>query len=837
VDDIKTYIEAGWSVVPITAGKNPGFPGWEQRGSALRVVDGQVVTWDGHAVNPAWGVGVMHAYTGTMAFDIDDEEETIKYGIDVVKLRNAPDAVTIDSGRKNRGKLLYRMPFGLKPHTKQYKIRVPSEEDPKRTKSKTVFEMRCATSEGTTVQDVLPPTIHPDTGKPYRWGGKGHWSRLPMIPDQLLKVWLSLSLVPDVVHVESRESSIEEIVDALSYIDADCAYEDWRNVGMALRWYGDRTMDSDKAFEMWDEWSQGAPKRYPANPREMEKLWNSFRSNKKGSLVTLGTLFSLARQDGWVRKTPDVAALFAGDPVAPVDITNVLKPPAPEVDLSLFPPILARRAQEVSDSVGCDPLVPLWAGLAAASGAMDARTRLELVDGWKVPPVLWLMTIGDPAAKKSPGSSPMIEPLEAIEAEDAPRFKQALTDFQAQEIMHATAFNAWSDFLKTADVTLPNAVAPKVPEKPAKPAPVRIIVQDINSPSLARLAEERPQGYLCHLDEMNGWARKLCARDGSEDRSTWVQSYESKRFELQRVGAGRVSVENLAVSIYGNIQPRVLAESMDALSADGLLQRFLPAVVRDEYDRIGNPRPAFLTSAAKWDTTLRALFVLPVMTYRMTPEAYVVFRRFNEWYQDQKKNERLMRSSDTFLTAFGKLEGLVGRLILVFHAIETPYEPSIQPELVDRVVKLARQYILPAYRYLFDEEGSMSSFDIWLTDHIIQHADKPTITSGAIRSSARRQFEKAKLTNPMAQSQWIMSGMYALEQRHWVARADDGGGEHKGNAEWHINPELVKMFSDYRKAVIRAKESRRAEIREKVPEGSRHKNGRVHGSELLEGEQ
>ena len=824
MSDIQAYIDAGWALVPITSGKNPGFSGWEQRGSALKSAD---------AILPGWGVGIMHAYSGTMAFDIDDIDETNKYGIDVRALYNALDAVTIDSGRKNRGKLLYRMPFGLKPHTKQYKIRVPSDEDPKRTKSKVVFEMRCSTSEGTTVQDVLPPTIHPDTGKPYRWGGKGHWSRLPMIPDQLLKVWMSLSLVPDTVSVESRESSLEEIKDALSFIDADCAYEDWRNVGMALRWYGDRTTDSDAAFEMWDDWSQGAPKRYPQNPREMEKLWNSFRSNKK-TMVTLGTLFALARQDGWVRKTPDVSEMFQGTPVAPTDISNVLKAPAPEVDLSLFPPILARRAREVGDGVGCDPLVPLWAGLGAAAGAMDARTRLELVEGWKVPPVLWLMTVGDPAAKKSPGSHPMIEPLEEIEKEDAPRFAQALTDFKAQEIMHAQAENVWAEFLKSADATLPNAIAPSVPKLPEKPAPVRIIVDDINSQALARLAEERPQGYLCHLDEMNGWVTKLCARNGSEDRSTWVKSYESKRYELQRVGAGRVSVENLALSIYGNIQPRVLAENMASLSSDGLVQRFLPAVVRDEYDRIGNPLPAFLTCAPKWDTTLRALFALPPMTYRMTPDAYKVFRRFQEWYQDQKHNERLMRSSDSFLQAFGKLEGLVGRLILVFHAIETPYEPSVQPELVARVVKLARQYIVPAYRYLFDEEGSMSAFDIWLTDHVIQHADKPTITMGDIRSSGRRQFEKAKLTSPLAQNQWIMSGMYMLEQRHWVARADDGEGEHKGRAEWHINPALAKMFVEYRKAVIKAKASRRQDSKDMLPEGSRGKNSRVYGADILE---
>src|SRR5690606_33096151 len=45
-----------------------------------------------------------------------------------------------------------------------------------------VFELR-----GGRVQDVLPPSIHPDTQEPYRW--EGDWRALPEIPPALLTVW------------------------------------------------------------------------------------------------------------------------------------------------------------------------------------------------------------------------------------------------------------------------------------------------------------------------------------------------------------------------------------------------------------------------------------------------------------------------------------------------------------------------------------------------------------------------------------------------------------------------------------------------------------------------
>ena len=48
-----------------------------------------------------------------------------------------------------------------------------------------------------TVQDVLPPSIHPSTKQPYRWAGHGNWTRLPVIPQPLLDLWQSLQSTDD----------------------------------------------------------------------------------------------------------------------------------------------------------------------------------------------------------------------------------------------------------------------------------------------------------------------------------------------------------------------------------------------------------------------------------------------------------------------------------------------------------------------------------------------------------------------------------------------------------------------------------------------------------------
>ena len=185
--------------------------------------------------------------------------------------------------------------------------------------------------------------------------------------------------------------------------------------------------------------------------------------------------------------------------------------------------VLATRAQEISDSVGCDPLVPLWAGLAAVCGVIDARTRLELMPGFKVPPVLWLMTLGDPADKKSPGSRPMLSPLKDIEAEDRPRYSKELLDWEGKEAAYAGAKKAFLEFAASPDALL-GGQAPNVPDLPQPPVALKITVSDITSQKLVRHAADRPRGLLCHLDEMNSWIRKLTDKTSGEDRSAWVVS-------------------------------------------------------------------------------------------------------------------------------------------------------------------------------------------------------------------------------------------------------------------------------------------------------------------------
>lgn len=80
---------------------------------------------------------------------------------------------------------------------------------------------------------------------------------------------------------------LEKIVSALDYIDpAALTYDEWKNVGMALKSAGIPS-------GVFDSWSMRDPDRYV--PGEAQKKYDSF----KGSGITIATAYGMAIQNGW----------------------------------------------------------------------------------------------------------------------------------------------------------------------------------------------------------------------------------------------------------------------------------------------------------------------------------------------------------------------------------------------------------------------------------------------------------------------------------------------------------------------------------------------------------
>lgn len=296
--DVAEYVSAGMALVTIpTSQKRPNSKCWNKRENAIT---------DPERVSELVGnIGLAHAWSTspTMALDVDDlpraEVWLAKHGVELDVLLEADDAVQIVSGRPGRAKLLYRLPPGIAPLesiTIKEKVLVNGEE-----RQVTVIEFRCATRDGLTVQDVLPPSIHPDTGRRYRWGGRGDWRAIPVIPDGLLAIWKDeINKQPDrsvrrhgalkplhpIEDTPRRRALVNEM---LSHISADCSYERYRNIVWAVLSLGWKD-----AEDLAEQWCRTAPERF-----EDIDFYNVVNSHDHSRTPTMGTLYHHAREGGW----------------------------------------------------------------------------------------------------------------------------------------------------------------------------------------------------------------------------------------------------------------------------------------------------------------------------------------------------------------------------------------------------------------------------------------------------------------------------------------------------------------------------------------------------------
>ncbi len=161
-----------WGLVSIPAGsKAPKSYGWQQVERALVNSDQAVIHYEQH---PTFNMGLLHSASGTCAIDIDDVERTKQcwaaLGIDYDAILAAGPQIV---GRSGRAKVIFKCPDTIKSRVS---LSWPNIG--------VIFELRAGST-----QDVLPPSIHPDTGMPYEWAGRSLEIGLPELPQQLRVLW------------------------------------------------------------------------------------------------------------------------------------------------------------------------------------------------------------------------------------------------------------------------------------------------------------------------------------------------------------------------------------------------------------------------------------------------------------------------------------------------------------------------------------------------------------------------------------------------------------------------------------------------------------------------
>lgn len=321
--------------------------------------------------------------------------------------------------------------------------------------------------------------------------------------------------------------------------------------------------------------------------------------------------------------------------------------------------------------------------LLSVGSAVIGNTRwAQPWDGWKEPPIIWGMLVGDPSSGKSPALDAVLEPIREIDNQLSQEFETELKEWQSQDELARISLAQWKLDVKAA---IQESSCP--PEKPneadAGPCPIRerVRITDATTESVADLLATSWRGLLLSRDELSGWLGAMDRYSGGGDRPFWLEAFGGRSYTVDRKGKPNpILVEHLSVSVLGGTQPDKLDSMLLHSDDDGLTARFLTVFP----NQVPLTRPnEKLDEQFAIDAFKRLRGLRPAADENGRPRPFLVF--LNDDAQNTlhefRKQCREWEGNATGLmkSHVGKLPGLAVRVALVLSLLDWSVSDDAKP--------------------------------------------------------------------------------------------------------------------------------------------------------------
>lgn len=269
-----------------------------------------------------------------------------------------------------------------------------------------------------------------------------------------------------------------------------------------------------------------------------------------------------------------------GWPEPDMTILRPERPKAPEMSAADFDAVFGPWAtwlRAAADVKGA-PLDFAALALLSTSSAVVGNSRWAVPwDGWKEPPTIWGMLIGDPSSGKSPALDAVLDPIKAIDNALSAAYVAARQEWAGNDEVAKLKLAKWKGDAKAAI-----ADGGEPPAKPfdadagAPPVRGRIRITDTTTEKAADLMRDSWRGLLLSRDELSGWLASMDRYSGGGDRPFWLEAFGGRGFTVDRKNSPEpIIVGHLSIAILGGTQPDKLDSLLVRNDDDGLLARFL----------------------------------------------------------------------------------------------------------------------------------------------------------------------------------------------------------------------------------------------------------------------
>jgi hypothetical protein len=610
---------------------------------------------------------------------------------------------------------------------------------------------------------------------------------------------------------------------ALAAFSSNCSYEVWLKVAGALH-----DAFGEDGFDLFDDWSAkatGAAKDGTpmySYEKSLER-WAGARTMEKVSVATIFYYADQAdptwraryeaaeRQRVWEALSGGIRAMggdaggsedadtseFVAEHADPVDLWAKFDPPS--LPRGLLPRVIEDFAVDRSKTMGCDISGIAVGALAVCAGAIPDSIKLQPKRNdteWLESARLWVLQIGDPSTMKTPSIQAATKPSRRINSEMAHEYQRAM--------------DAWSLLQKDEQ------------RHTRKPKKLRAMIFDTTIESTQEILRDSPNGVLLEDDELSGWFDAMYkysgARGAQKDRSFWLQAYNGGSKTVDRITRGTVHIDNLSVSIIGGSQPGPIRKLADAGEDDGLLQRFLPIMVRPAVGGRDEP-PGW--AVLDYEKMVRKLFTLEPATrlleHILRVDTPLKFDdgalKIREELERKHLDLMLLEGLNRKLTShFGKYNGMFARLCLVWHCVEHAAGgvgelPAVVTEATARrVADFLHGFLKPhAVAFYVGVLGLSNDHDRLanVADYVLAHKLERNTNRDVARGDRSMRGLKKHETEAIFEQ---------LEALGWIIRTP--GSRPSDPPHWIVNPVVHQRFAERAEAAKKRREQDRKMIGE-----------------------
>ena len=290
--------------------------------------------------------------------------------------------------------------------------------------------------------------------------------------------------------------------------------------------------------------------------------------------------------------------------------------------------------------------------IAAVAGAASAETKVQAGNSWDERPIIWVANVGLPSAMKTPIIEKVTKPLRKIDA--------------ARDSTWRAAYAAWEQ--AKAAAAKGNGASPG----PEPKRPRRALIDDATPEKAAEILSRDPAGVLMVQDEIAGLIDSFERYgNGAAARAFYLRGWNGGVYLKDRVGQGpkdkyaETRVENLAIGVLGGIQPDRLSKLRD-LTDDGLLQRFLPVLMRPA--ERGDENYPVAKVEMEYERLIQSINGASANTYVFAQDGEPVRKRVLDRLYELEHGGAF---SPEMGGAIGKLKGYFSRLALTLQIAES----------------------------------------------------------------------------------------------------------------------------------------------------------------------